>query len=191
MSDLQPNSNVDVPSTMSQDSTVVDKKNHAILNQYDVFHLYFNGKYTHKHYVCDTILVTNICLFLGVQLCAGLTPFALENMLRICTYMLVVYFIRGITVALTTCDCTEMVKTNRPRLSRDTYWFMISGHTATTLLFTYLIFLTTSNTFVRIISVLLSIMVMGGLIVTQEHNSCDIPLTIFIVWLLVRGECRV
>jgi len=149
----------------------------------DIFHGFIGDKIIHHNYLGDLFLCMNL-LLLFLVLGTGLVNCALA--IKVFIIYIVLFLIRLILSSLTVCDA-NVNKKCRPYGSKDTYWYIISGHTLNALFVTYIIINSSAADIIKYASIILSLLVMIVQCLTKEHYSVDIVLTALIVHLSIKA----
>lgn len=148
---------------------------------YDIAHQFYDTELKNYNYFGDVLLFCNIFIVVFGSL-GGLISF---NLLR--QILLIIIFLSCVRAAMTlvtTCEA-ETNRDQKPFTSRNTnnLWYIISGHTLLALCLTCLVWKSSYHPIIKGISLILSGLVCLSQIITREHYTVDIILTICLVFL--------
>jgi hypothetical protein len=147
----------------------------------DYFHNLFGDGYLEYNHLNDTFLIGNIFIFVVALLCNYVSTPLLK---RFIVLYLLFYIFRWLLVCLTTCY-PRCMNTTRTWLLPDEKWHFISGHTLTSLLVTIFLYQSQAPEYLKMISGILTLILIMTLLSTREHYSADILLTVVLVFLVV------
>jgi len=100
-------------------------------------------------------------------------------------YIMLMIF-RQCAMNVTQCEL-DVYKMRRAYTSQDYYWYIISGHTLLSLFLTFIVVYSSSFQWIKIFSVILSVMVMFFQAATREHKTVDILITLVIALLAMKA----
>lgn len=64
-------------------------------------------------------------------------------------------------------------------------WYIISGHTVSTIILSFLIMNSSIHYSIKILSILLSICIIVSQVITKEHKTVDVIITFFLTYFMV------
>jgi hypothetical protein len=147
----------------------------------DVCHDYWGDCYEKYNDCGDAFLVMNVFILLvSLPYCCQVDVARIFGL-----YMALMVFREAVSL-VTRCEaCVN--KDHRPWLGGDDRWYVISGHLATSILVTYLVYNSDVMKPLKITSVLLCFCVFFIQIATREHYTKDMMVTALIGWLLIKA----
>lgn len=149
----------------------------------DIIQELYGDKLHHMNYLADVFYILNVVLVLFV---IGMGQVNKTFAIRIAVLYVCLMIFRQILMKVTECDLDVNAK-HRPRLSSDTKWYIVSGHTVGALMLTIILLNSQCCSEIQILSLWLSGLVMYFLIITKEHKTVDIMITIALVWLTFKA----
>lgn len=145
----------------------------------DIVHEKIGDLFLSHNDLGDLLLIGNFFLLLFTFL---LTSIDLQLVYRVIIIYISLMIIREMLVWVTHCECTAD-PIDRPLFSQDTTWYIISGHLLTSMTITFLIVMSETKLFIQVFSILISFCLFWIQILTREHMTCDMILTVVIFYL--------
>jgi len=150
----------------------------------DVVHNLIGSQVTKYNYMGDVFLILELILFLVF---IGLDKVDIQQVKHFGVIALVLFAIRYIAMRVTNCRA-DVNTTQRPFSDRSDRWFILSGHTIVASFVAYVVFQSQGiNLPAKIVTALLTGATIISQIITREHFTVDIILTLLIVFLVTKA----
>jgi hypothetical protein len=147
----------------------------------DIVHNLVGTRYEHLNQWGDYLTYFNLFL-LGFSLLHIPVPILQRSLLIfVCLYLL-----RWGLLVTTKCDMDIAQSKPRPLLSPNHDWFVLSGHLLTNAIITYSIWRGKSSSFVKNLSLLSTSLVMISMVMSREHYTIDMILTLVLLFLVLQ-----
>lgn len=147
----------------------------------DICHDFVGDDFHQYNDLGDALIIINIGLLITAIAHSEHVP------LRRFVVLFVVMMLFREILSLVTFSESNVNRANRPLLGGDHRWYILSGHLFTSIIITYLVGRSNINVATKITSVALSMGIFFVQIVTHEHYSKDMMLTLLICLLLIKA----
>lgn len=150
----------------------------------DLVHNLAGSQATKFNYMGEVFLVLELLIFLVL---IGFSKVNIQQVKHFGTIALALYAIRYIAMQVTNCRA-DVNMAQRPFSDRSNRWYILSGHTLVASLVAYVVIQSRQvNMPVKVVTCLLTAAIIISQVVTREHFTVDIILTLFIVFLVTKA----